>query len=54
VRVAALYDVHGNLPALDTVPAELEEVLPDVVLVGGDVLGGALSGGDRRAPARAR
>jgi len=33
-RVAALYDVHGNLPALDAVLAELGD---DVILVGGDV-----------------
>jgi putative phosphoesterase len=38
VRVAALYDVHGNLPALEAVLAEIE---PDVVVVvGGDVVGG--------------
>jgi putative phosphoesterase len=36
-RVAALYDVHGNLPALDAV---LDEVDADVVLVGGDVAAG--------------
>jgi putative phosphoesterase len=38
VRVAALYDVHGNLPALEAV---LEEVEADVIVVGGDVVGGA-------------
>jgi predicted phosphodiesterase len=38
VRVAALYDVHGNLPALEAVLAELDEA--DVVLVGGDVAAG--------------
>lgn len=37
VRVAALSDVHGNLPALEAVLAELEDVRPDLVLVGGDV-----------------
>jgi putative phosphoesterase len=36
-RVAALYDVHGNLPALDAV---LEEVDADLILVGGDVAAG--------------
>jgi len=40
VRVAALYDVHGNLPALEAVLAEVEEEAPDVVLVGGDVSAG--------------
>jgi putative phosphoesterase len=40
VRVAALYDVHGNLPALEAVLAEVERESPDVVLVGGDVSAG--------------
>ncbi len=39
VRVAALYDVHGNLPALDAVLAEAAEA--DLLVVGGDVVGGA-------------
>ena len=40
MRVAALYDVHGNLPALEAVLAEV----PDdaVILVGGDVAMGPL------------
>ena len=33
MRVAALYDVHGNLPALDAVLAEVDA---DVIVVGGD------------------
>jgi Icc-related predicted phosphoesterase len=37
VRVAALYDIHGNLPALEAVLAE-GEAAPDVVVVGGDVV----------------
>jgi predicted phosphodiesterase len=37
VRVAALYDVHGNLPALDAVLAEVDA---DVVLFGGDLIWG--------------
>jgi putative phosphoesterase len=40
VRVAALYDVHGNLPALEAVLAEVEREAPDLVLVGGDVSAG--------------
>jgi predicted phosphodiesterase len=39
VRVAALYDVHGNLPALEAVLAEAAEA--DLLMVGGDVVGGA-------------
>jgi len=37
LRVAALYDAHGNLPALDAVLAELDA---DVILVGGDFVAG--------------
>jgi putative phosphoesterase len=37
VRVAALYDVHGNLPALDAVLAEVEGLDVDAVVVGGDI-----------------
>jgi putative phosphoesterase len=42
VRVAALYDVHANLPALDAVLAELAEVGPDLIVFGGDVAAGPL------------
>jgi putative phosphoesterase len=38
MRVAALYDIHGNLPALEAVLADLEPIGPDLVLVGGDVV----------------
>jgi putative phosphoesterase len=38
LRVAALYDVHGNLPALEAV---LGEVDADLVLFGGDLIWGA-------------
>ena len=37
MRVAALFDIHGNLPALEAVLAEVEA---DVVVVGGDVAPG--------------
>jgi predicted phosphodiesterase len=40
--LAALYDVHGNLPALEAVLAELDAVGPDVVLFGGDLAAGPL------------
>jgi Icc-related predicted phosphoesterase len=38
VRIAALYDIHGNLPALNAVLAEIKNV--DVILIGGDVVWG--------------
>jgi predicted phosphodiesterase len=38
VQVAALYDVHGNLPALEAVLADIPEGTP--ILVGGDVAAG--------------
>jgi putative phosphoesterase len=37
MRVAALYDIHGNLPALEAVLAEVDA---DLVVVGGDVAPG--------------
>ena len=37
VRVAALYDIHGNLPALEAVLAEVERNRVELVVVGGDV-----------------
>jgi putative phosphoesterase len=42
VSVAALYDIHGNLPALDAVLAELHREPPDSVVVGGDVAAGPM------------
>jgi predicted phosphodiesterase len=40
VRVAALYDVHGNAPALEAVLAELEQEPVDAIVVGGDIASG--------------
>jgi predicted phosphodiesterase len=37
LRVAALYDVHGNLSALEAVLADVERSGADLVVVGGDV-----------------
>ena len=42
-RVAAIYDIHGNLPALEAVLADLESVKPDLIVVGGDVVAGPMS-----------
>ena len=41
-RVAALYDVHGNLPALEAVLADVERADADLVLLGGDVAAGPM------------
>ncbi|MCB1035620.1 MAG: metallophosphoesterase family protein [Acidobacteria bacterium] len=43
-RVAAIYDIHGNLPALRAVLGEIESLGVDHVLVGGDVVPGPLAG----------
>jgi predicted phosphodiesterase len=40
VRVAALYDVHGNLPALEAVLEGVEREGVDVIVSGGDVIAG--------------
>jgi len=40
MRVAALYDVHGNLPALEAVLAEIREEQIDAVVIGGDAVAG--------------
>lgn len=42
MRIAALYDIHGNLPALEAVLAEVETAEADVILVGGDVASGPM------------
>jgi len=42
MRVAALYDIHGNLPALLAVLDEVAELEVDRIIVGGDILPGPL------------
>jgi predicted phosphodiesterase len=44
MRVAALYDVEGNLPALEAVLAEVERERPDAIVVGGDIATGPMPG----------
>lgn len=44
MRVAALYDIHGNLPALEAVLAEVRRASIDQLVVGGDVFPGPMSG----------
>jgi putative phosphoesterase len=40
VRVAALFDIHGNLPALDAVLEDVERENVDAIVVGGDFTAG--------------
>ena len=40
MRVAALYDIHGNLPALEAVLAEVECEPVDAIVIGGDIASG--------------
>jgi predicted phosphodiesterase len=42
MRVAAIYDIHANLPALEAVLQEIREVKVDRLIVGGDVFPGPL------------
>jgi len=42
MRVAAISDIHGNLPALEAVLAEVEREGPDLVVFCGDVASGPM------------
>ena len=42
MSIAALYDIHGNLPALEAVLAEVRTLHVDQIVVGGDVLPGPM------------
>jgi predicted phosphodiesterase len=42
MRVAAIYDIHGNLPALEVVLGEILRSDVDHIVVGGDVLPGPM------------
>jgi putative phosphoesterase len=42
MRVAAIYDIHGNLPALEAVLQEIRHEKVDQIVVGGDVLPGPM------------
>jgi putative phosphoesterase len=44
VRIAALYDIHGNLPALEAVLTDVDAAGVDHVLVGGDLVAGPFPG----------
>ncbi|HEY7354547.1 MAG TPA: metallophosphoesterase family protein [Terriglobales bacterium] len=42
MRIAALYDIHGNLPALEAVLSEIETLDIDLIIIGGDVVPGPM------------
>lgn len=42
MRIAAIYDIHANLPALEAVIHEIRQANVDCVVVGGDVVPGPL------------
>ena len=42
MSVAALFDIHGNLPALEAVLGEVHDARVEQVIVGGDVLPGPM------------
>ena len=42
MRIAAIYDIHGNLPALEAIIKEIREESFDLVVVGGDVFPGPM------------
>jgi predicted phosphodiesterase len=42
MRVAALYDIHGNLPALEAVLQDIRQAEVDHIVVGGDVVPGPM------------
>jgi putative phosphoesterase len=42
MRVAAIYDIHGNLPALQAVLEDIRRAGVDLVVVGGDVVPGPM------------
>ena len=43
MRVAAIYDIHGNLPALEAVLADIQRIGVDQIVIGGDVVPGPMS-----------
>jgi len=42
MRIAALYDIHGNLPALEAALQEIRQIEVDRIVVGGDVVPGPM------------
>src|ERR1700730_5548174 len=42
MRIAAIYDIHGNLPALEAVLEDIRRADVDQIVVGGDVVPGPM------------
>jgi Icc-related predicted phosphoesterase len=42
MRVAAIYDIHGNLPALKAVLQKIQLAEAELIVVGGDVVPGPM------------
>src|SRR5215469_9473892 len=42
MRIAAIYDIHANVPALEAVIGKIRHEEVDIVVVGGDVLPGPM------------
>lgn len=42
MRIVALYDIHGNLPALESVLADIKKESVDMIVFGGDILPGPM------------
>ena len=43
MKIAALYDIHGNLPALQAVLNEIDREGVDMIVIGGDIVPGPMS-----------
>ena len=43
MRVAAIYDIHGNLPGLEAVLQDIRRARVDRIVVGGDVFPGPMA-----------
>ena len=50
MRVAAISDIHGNLPALEAVLADIEREGVDAIVVAGDTRQRAMAGRGLRPP----
>ena len=42
MKIAALYDIHGNVPALEAVLSEIDREGVDMIVVGGDMVPGPM------------